>query len=73
MGLMLAPYSGRTMRARINGAVADGGAQVKECGETVRVAVLNAVEHTTDAITLHKEGIVGAIKRGSQVYRRAVG
>jgi len=60
-GLLFAPYSGRKMRAQITGAVTDGGAQVKEYGGTMR-----------DTISLHKEGVIDAIKRGAQVYKRAV-
>ena len=71
-GLMFAPYAGRTMRSRITGAATDGGTQVKACGEMVRDAVLRVMEHSKDAISLHKEGVVEAIKRGTQAYKQAV-
>ena len=71
-GLLFAPYSGNKTRARITEAAADGAAYVKECGETVRDAVLGVVEQSKDEIALHKDGVTEAIKRGSQAYKRAV-
>jgi gas vesicle protein len=71
-GLLFAPYTGKKARARITEAAADGASYVKECGETVRDAVLDLVEQGEDEIARHKEGVAEAIKRGSQAYKRAV-
>jgi gas vesicle protein len=71
-GLLFAPYSGKKTRARITEAAADGAAYAKECGETVRDAVLGVVEQRKDEFALHKNGVTEAIKRGSQAYKRAV-
>jgi gas vesicle protein len=69
--VLLTPNSGRATRARLTRVMTDGGAQVKEFGETLRDAALSVLEHGKDVITQHSEGVVEAIKRGSEAYRRA--
>jgi gas vesicle protein len=71
--LLLAPYSGEQTRSKITDTAADGAAQAKEYGESVRGALLDAVEHSKGDIARHREGLAQAIKRGSEEYRRIVG
>jgi gas vesicle protein len=70
--LLFAPRSGKQTRDRITEAATDGAAYVKECGETVRDAVLGFVEQGKDEIARQKGGVADAIKRGAQAYKRAV-
>jgi gas vesicle protein len=70
--LLLAPYSGKDSRCKLSDTAADGAAHVKDYGESVRGAVIEAVEHTKDDIARHKAGIAQAIKRGTEEYKRIV-
>ena len=71
-GLLFAPHSGKKTRTRITEAATDGVAYVKECGETVRDAVLGVVERGKDEIARQKEGISEVMKAGAKAYKRAV-
>lgn len=70
-GVLLAPQSGRRTRARITKAATDGKHSVQRYGKSAQGAVITVMEHSKDYIARQSSGVTEAIKRGSEVFRRA--
>jgi gas vesicle protein len=61
--LLFAPRSGKKTRTQIAQATADGVAEAKEYGETVRDTTRGFVERGKEALSRHKDEVAAATAR----------
>jgi gas vesicle protein len=71
VALLLAPQSGKRVRAQIVKATNDGKGAVREYGENVQDAVIAIVDRGKGYMFRQRKGVRDAIKRSVQLYKRA--
>jgi gas vesicle protein len=71
LGLLLAPKSGRELRADLDRTACDGIAKIKHGAEELKTSAAGVIEKAKSAAQAQKEGVGQAIAAGKRAYLEA--